>query len=307
MKKLIKLGIVCLCCALALTAFAACWDIDISGMTIMAISREDASGTRTAFDDMVRNAEGQRLRDLDGTPGTRILQGTGGVLGAVAANPSSIGYVSLGSVNNTVRTIPINSLMPNQAGFPLARDFNIGTAAGVTLNYSTQNFVSFLQSTDAQVVIEDRGFVRLDNISIAGVTDQGARAAYVPMTQNHTGSPILIRGSTSVEPVMNHLITAFLAHNTGRITLEAGFNISAQGTSHGTSSITDSNVNPSANWDRTISMRSSPENNTNVTQFDICIDIIAVIVHPDNNIAGLTLGQLYDIYAGTATVWRDVI
>ena len=307
MRRLAKFILICFCGALAYAGFSACGPIDVSRMHIMVVSREDGSGARTAFDSMVRNADGDRLSDLK-PPGTHLLQGTGGVLGAVEINPSAIGYVSLGSVAPTVRAIRINGYGPREEGFPLARDFNIGYAAGVTLNYSTQNFVSFLQSIEAQDIIAARELGRLDNVSIGGERSGEPRPNYAPMTQNHTGGSILIRGSTSVEPVMNHLIIRFLELNPNRISM-ANFDISAMGTSHGTAAITDSSVNPSSNWVRTISMRSSPESRPadQVTQFDLCEDIIAVIVHPYNTVENLSLAQLYSIFARETRVWSAVL
>lgn len=296
MKKLGKIILLVLCIALGLTIFAC----GGGEKEITIIAREAGSGTRDAFDGLVKNAAGDSLaKKADGTAQAvsvfdeNMIQynSTAAVLTNVAKNKTAIGYISLGSVNDTIKVLNVGGVVPSAATvldntYKLQRPFVIMTKKGETLTALAANFLSYLNSTDAQTIIETEKFVQ----QVAGKGTYTALAAAAAATDK-----VVIKGSTSVDPLMKKLIAAYVAKNTGKVTA-SNFDIDAQGSSAGISAV------KAASATNVIGMSSSALKDADaavIDNFNISLDAIAIIVHKDNKeISDITITQLFDVYTG---------
>jgi len=294
MKKLTKLFMIIATVAIALVAtlgFTACG----AGDGIHVIIRNDGSGTRTAFDSIVQlNAENPI------TPDHQSIATNGGVLTAVAANENAIGYVSGYTVNTTVRAITIDGRTHTAADFPVSRPFIVAYNTHVGLNNLeplTRAFWEFVISTNAQQTITQT--------LVAGL---GVREAFTFPAVRPEGSQVLIRGSSSVTPIMQTLRARFLElAPAGWALTVADIDIDGPGTGVGFGDV--NGILHTTNRYRTIAMASANLNATqagNSVQNTIAIDTIAIIVHPNNNITNLTMTQLRGIFRGIYRHWADM-
>ena len=254
---------------------------------ITVITREDGSGTRVAFVEVA----GITVGDNDGITDEAVVQpGTGAMLTAVSTDPLAIGYASTGRAlsDDRVNVLSINGVAPTvesmlDGSYPIQRPFIIayGTSAG--LNPIAQDFVDFIFSASGQEVVSREGYVPF--------IPEGA-PQYTP--SGLSGS-IVVNGSSSLYSLMGHLREAYIALNPN-VTID----IHGAGTGHGISAVRDGLA------DIAMSSRDLRESELEImTPLTIGIDGIAVIVHPDNTIDGLTLEQVRDIFLGEATTWEN--
>lgn len=253
-----------------------------SGETINVISREDASGTRGAFVEIV----GVMEDDQDNTYIEAVIQNsTNGVMTTVAGDEYSIGYVSLGSLNDTIKAINVDGVEATaenvQSGeFPISRPFNLAWQEG--LSDLAQDFLDYIMSEEGQVIVEENGFVQVENNGpYAGTGGEGN---------------IVVAGSTSVTPVMEKLAEAYRA-------LHDGVNIEIQST--GSSAGMTSAIEGTAD----IGMASrdlKDEENDALESLAMAIDGIAVIVHLDNPIEDISMDQVKQVFVGEITTWGEL-
>ena len=185
MKKIIAIALT-LVLALGLSVRALAEEITV-------VSREEGSGTRGAFIELfgveVKDADGKKV-DMT-TEEAEITNSTSVMLTSVAGNPSAIGYISLGSLNDTVKALEIDGVSPSADGvkdgsYKIARPFNIMLSAKA--GDAAKAFVDFIMSADGQKVVTDSGYVSVsDAAAFAGSTIQGK---------------VVVAGSSSVTPVM---------------------------------------------------------------------------------------------------------
>lgn len=256
---------------------------------INVISREDGSGTRGAFIELF----GIEQKDEDGnkidctTDDCDITNSTSVMMTSVAGNPCAIGYISLGSLNDTVKALEINGVLPSveaikSGEYTIARPFNIATAFDVS--EAAQAFIDFIMSAEGQSVIEENGY-------IAAVDSAG------PFAGSEISGKIVIAGSSSVTPVMEKLKEAYLAYNPN-----AEIEIQQTDSSSGINSLKDGVCD--------IGMASrelkDSELEAGLTPTTIAMDGIAVIVSNDNDSTGLTSEQVRAIYMGEITEWSEI-
>ncbi|MBO5046334.1 MAG: substrate-binding domain-containing protein [Clostridia bacterium] len=130
-----------------------------------AISRENGSGTRDAFDDLIKNAEGQKLKQLEtfsAVVGTQT--NTGAVKTQIASNNTVLGYISLGSLDGTVKALSfegVEATVENiQAGeYGLSRPFLIVYPSEETLSENAKAFLAFIMGEEGQAIVEKAGYV----------------------------------------------------------------------------------------------------------------------------------------------------
>lgn len=302
MKKFIKIVILILVICLGLTSFAAC-----SGeKEILVVSREAGSGTRDAFDSMIKNTAGDSLaKKADGTtqpssifvPSLNIQDGTAKILTKVGSSKNAIGYISMGSVDNSVKVVKVNSVEPSSetvlnGTYALSRPFVIMTKKDKALTDAAADFVRYLNSSTAQNVVEQEKFVKQET---------GKTQNYTAPSQTISGV-VKLRGSTSVEPLMQKLIADYKLKAGARAT-GVTFDLDAQGSSAGISAAkadNDGNV---------IGMSSSALKTADIevlNHFNISLDAVAVIVHKNNEIPNLTIAQIFDIYTGVAKKFSEI-
>lgn len=277
MKKFLAL----LSCAVLMAATAVGCGSQNEKITV--VSREDGSGTRSAFSELM----GVVKDDKDNTTDTaEVTNSTSVMLTTVAGNQAAIGYVSLGSLNDTVKAVKVDGVEATaenvKAGkYAVSRPFNIVT--GKDLTPLAQDFISYILSTDGQAVVDEKGYI--------SVTQGEAYKA-----SGQTGT-LTIAGSTSVAPLMEVLADKYMALNSG-VKIE----IQQSGSSAGITSAVEGVCQ--------IGMASrelkDSETAKGVTATKIAMDGIAVIVNKDNSFSELTSDQIRKIYTGETTRWSDL-
>lgn len=277
MKRFLAL----LSCAVLMAATAVGCGSQNGKITVVA--REDGSGTRSAFSELM----GIVKDDKDNTTDTaEVTNSTSVMLTTVAGNKAAIGYVSLGSLNDTVKAVKVDGVEATaenvKAGkYAVSRPFNIVT--GKDLTPLAQDFISYILSTDGQAVVDEKGYI--------SVTQGEAYKA-----SGQTGT-LTIAGSTSVAPLMEVLADKYMALNSG-VKIE----IQQSGSSAGITSAVEGVCQ--------IGMASrelkDSETAKGVTATKIAMDGIAVIVNKDNSYSELTSDQIRKIYTGETTRWSDL-
>lgn len=301
MKKSRKAVALALSVLLAMGALAGCGgsgsesgDASNSGAAsqeISVVSREDGSGTRGAFVELTgveeKDADGNKVDNT--TPDAIISNSTSTVMTTVAGNEASIGYISLGSLNDTVKGVKVDDVEPtaeniNNGTYKLSRPFNIVTKGEVTkTSEAAQDFINFIMSVDGQKVISDNSYIEVEN--------SGA------FTSNGASGKIVIAGSSSVTPVMEKLTEAYKAVN-GNVEIE----VQESDSTTGITSTADGTC------DIGMASRDLDESETanGLVSTAIAMDGIVVIVNNNNDVEGLTKDQINDIFRGNVTDWSEV-
>lgn len=287
MKTSKKVIFVMIALVIALTAvLAACG----GEKDIAVIARTSGSGTRDAFESIVKSEDGTALKDAGLMKGALEQDKTSTVISLVSSTETGIGYVSLGSVDDSVKVLKVEGVEATaenvlSGDYKMQRPFVIMTnkAMGENLTAATRDFLAFLRSTQAQDVVEEEGYVRQDE----GATEYTAPASAVSGT-------VSISGSTSVDPLMDKLIGKYKEIGGASV---AGVEISknCQGTSHGIAAVKADKTG------NVIGLGSSAVKETDeaeIAHFEIALDAIAVIVNPENTLEDITIAQLFDIYTG---------
>lgn len=256
---------------------------------ITVISREDGSGTRGAFIELT----GVEAKDADGnkvdntTVDAAIANSTNNVMQGVQADETAIGYISMGSLNDTVKAVTVDGVEPTadnvkNGSYTLARPFNIVTN-GEPTNELTVDFIGYIMGADGQAVISDKGYI-------------GDDAAPAFESAQPTGK-LVVAGSSSVSPVMEKLIEAYQAVNPN-----AEIELQTSDSTTGVNSAIDGTCD--------IGMASrelkDSETGAGAVSTAICMDGIAVIVNNNNSVTGLTKDQIKGIYVGEVTEWSEV-
>lgn len=308
MKKLILASI---CAAMAAVSFASCGSSGSSSSAanssssasesttesaasdfdtahkINVCSREDGSGTRGAFIELM----GIEQKDSDGnkvdmtTVDAQITNSTAVMMTTVAGDPYSIGYISLGSLDKSVKALQIDGMDATVdnivAGtYPVARPFNIITSESTALSDVAQDFYNYILSDDGQAIVSDNGYI---SVSSGTFVTNGAEGK------------ITVAGSSSVSPVMEKLAEAYQMVNTGaKVEIQ---------TSDSTTGVTAASE---GSCDIGMASRDLKDTETGVTATEIAKDGIAVIVNLDNPLDGLTTDQVMKIYTGEQTDWSGL-
>ena len=287
MKTTKKTILVIIALIVALTAIlAACG----GEKDIAVIARTSGSGTRDAFESIVKSEDGTALKDAGLMKGALEQDKTSTVISLVSSTETGIGYVSLGSVDDSVKVLKVEGVEATaenvlSGDYKMQRPFVIMTskAMGENLTAATKDFLAFLRSTQAQDVVEEEGYVRQDE----GATEYTAPASAVSGT-------VSISGSTSVDPLMDKLIGKYKEIGGASV---AGVEISknCQGTSHGISAV---KADKTGNVIGLGSSAVKEADEAEIAHFEIALDAIAVIVNPENTLEDITIAQLFDIYTG---------
>ena len=259
-------------------------DFDTSS-AITVLSREDGSGTRSAFIELFgieqENADGEK-EDMTTVEAT-ITNNTEVMMSTVAGDPYAIGYCSLGSLNDTVKAVKIDGAEATtdnvSAGtYKVSRPFNIVT--GDSVSEVAQDFINFIMSADGQAVVSEEGYISV-----------GEGEAF---TSNGATGTVSVAGSSSVSTVMEKLKEAYEAVNSGA-TIEIQ-------TSDSTTGITSA---IEGSCDIGMASRDLKEEETGVTATKIAIDGIAVIVNKENPVEDLTSDMVKQIFMGEVAAWAD--
>ena len=255
---------------------------------VSVYSREDGSGTRGAFIELFgieeKDANGDKV-DLT-TPTAAITNATSVMMTSVAGDANAIGYISLGSLNNTVKALNIDGAEATAENvksgtYKVARPFNIVTKDGVS--DVAQDFIDYIMSSDGQKVVEENGCISVaDNAGSYKASGKSGK--------------IVIAGSSSVTPVMEKLAEAYKALNPD-VAIEVNQSDSTTGVNMATEGTCDIGM----------VSRELKDSESGVKATVIAQDGIAVIVNPDASIDELTSDQVKGIYTGELTTWEDVV
>ena len=268
------------------TAFATA--ASAASGTINVISREDGSGTRGAFIELFGIQEEKDGEKVDmTTEDASITNSTSVMMTTVAGDENAIGYISLGSLNDTVKAVKIDgaeATAENVAdeSYKVSRPFNIVT--GEKASEAAQDFVSYIMSADGQQIIEDNGYIKAD-------AEAGAYEA------TDAEGKVVVAGSSSVSPVMEKLKEAYEAVNKN-VTVEVQQSDSTTGVTSAAEGICDIGMASRELKDE--------EKELGLTATVIAQDGIAVVVNTSNETEDLTSDQVKAIFTGETTEWEDL-
>ena len=287
-----KFAAIFMCAALAVGALSGCSsnensstaDNSTAGNPISVVTREDGSGTRGAFVELFG------IEDADGndaiTQSAEISNSTSVVMTTVAGNPDAIGYISLGSLNDTVKALEIDGVAAtveniNNGTYKVYRPFNIATKEG--LSETAQDFVNFIMSEQGQAIVAEEGYISVEN-----------SGSYTPSGKTGT---VTVSGSSSVTPVMQVLKEEYETLNPD-VTIELQQSDSTTGVNDAIAGTSDIGMASRALKDSELEQ--------GVVGTVIANDGIAVIVNNESTVTGLTSEQVKGIYMGELTNWSEV-
>ncbi len=279
MKKILA---VALSAIMALGVLTGCGS---SSDDISVISREDGSGTRSAFTELM----GVMVDDVDNTTASaEISQSTSVVLTTVAGNTNAIGYVSLGSLNDTVKAVKVDGVEATvdniKAGsYAVSRPFEVVTNDNLT--DLSKDFISYLLSKQGQDIISEEGYITIDDNA----------AEYE--TKKEMSGKIVLAGSTSVSPVMQVIADAYMALYPD-VTIEIQQTGSGAGITSTIEGACDIGMSSRALKDEELA--------EGISETTIAMDGIAVVVNNENTVEDLTSEQIRQIFTGEITSWADV-
>ena len=267
------------------TVPAADFDAD---QDITVISREDGSGTRGAFIELTgveeKNADGQKVDNT--TEAAAIQSSTNGIMTAVANDETAMGYISLGSLNDSVKAVKVGGVAASaetvkDGSYTLARPFNIVTNGEATDPVAV-DFIAYCLSKDGQALATEEGYVGSEGEDYASTQPEGK---------------ITVGGSSSVSPLMEKLIEAYKTVNPN-----AELELLTSDSTTGVSGALDGSY--------TIGMASrelkDSETEGGAVATVLALDGIAVVVNPANTVEDLTVDQIKGVYTGELTVWSDL-
>ena len=259
-------------------------DAEAMSGPISVISREEGSGTRGAFVELMGVVDADK-NDIT-TLSAEITNSTSVMLTTVAGNTSAIGYVSLGSLSDDVKAVSVDGVEATtdniKAGsYVVARPFLVAYKDG-SLSDLAQDYLNFIMSADGQAIIAEEGYI--------SVADGEAYTA-----SGLTGK-LVLAGSTSVSPVMEVLADAYKAINPD-VTIEIQQTGSGAGITSAIEGVCDFGMS---------SRELKDSEKAELTSTQIAMDGIAVIVNNANPVNELTSDQIKSIYLGEITDWSEI-
>ncbi len=255
--------------------------------TISVISREDGSGTRDAFTELFGVVDDD---DIDMTTSSAVItNSTAVMMTTVAGDSNAIGYISLGSLDDSVKALEIDGVAPSveavqDGSYTISRPFNVVT--GSEISDLAQDFLNFIMSSDGQAVITEEGYVSVDSEA----------AAYEASSDSLSGT-VTVAGSSSVTPVMEALAEAYEALNPD-VTIEVNQSDSSTGVQNTIEGVCDLGMASRELSDSEIA--------EGVSSIAIAQDGIAVIVNNENSFSGLTSEQVRSIFTGEVSDWSEL-
>jgi len=283
MKRRMAKLFVAAVCMLAAVSCQKKKDAAESGISgkITVISREEGSGTRSAFIELfgVHDQDKKDITTLD----AEITNNTAVMLGSVKSNKRAVGYVSMSSVNSDVKALKINGVEANTENvvndsYPISRPFIIATKGEIS--ESAQDFINFIMSGAGQEVVQKNGYISL-----------GEGGVFV---SSYASGKVVVAGSSSVSPLMEKLKEAYMAINENA-KIEIQQTDSSAGIKAVENAICDIGMSSRALKDS--------EKEKGLNTLTIAKDGISVIVNNENSIGDLSKEQVRSIFVGEVTKW----
>lgn len=287
MNKVLKsLAAVCLLSGVWQTSVQAAAFDAAKGVNV--VSRESGSGTRGAFVELFgveeKTADGKK-KDTT-TKEAIIAKQTDVMMTNIASDRYAIGYISLGSLNSTIKPVKIDGVSPSSANikngsYKIARPFNIAVKSGISP--LAQSFIDFILSKEGQAVIAKNYIAINDDAK--------------PFGGSTLSGKIVVAGSSSVTPVMEKLREAYLLVNkNAKIEIQmsdssAGINAAIEGTC---------DIGMASR-----ELKASELQKLAATQ--IALDGVVVIVNKENPLDNLTKDRVKSIFSGKTTKWNEAL
>ena len=282
-----KIAVMALAAVMATGMAVPTMAADLGSDPITVVSREDGSGTRGAFIELFgveeKDADGNKVDNT--TEEAEITNNTAVMMSTVAGNVDAIGYISLGSLNDSVKAAKIDGVEATAENiksgeYKVSRPFNIATNGEVS--DVAQDFIDYILSPEGQAVVEENGYIAVDSTEAESTQPEGK---------------VVVAGSSSVTPVMEKLKEAYAEVNSN-----AEIEIQQSDSTTGMTSAIDGICD--------IGMASrdlkDEELEAGLTATTIANDGIAIIVNNDNPTDDLTTDQVKSIYVGEVTTWGDL-
>ena len=252
--------------------------------SITVVSREDGSGTRGAFTELLGIAED----DVDNTIDTaEVTNSTSVMLTTVAGDENAIGYISMGSLDSSVKALKVDGVEANvdnvkSGDYKVARPFEICVTKDGKVSDVAQDFIDYILSDDGQKVITDEGYISVESGKSYSASGKSGK--------------VTLAGSTSVSPVMEKLTEAYKTLNP-----DVTFEIQQTGSSAGIESATEGACDIGMS-----SRELKPEELEKLTEIQIAMDGICVIVNNNSSVEDITAEQIKQIYVGEITDWSEL-
>ena len=284
MKK--KIATILTAAVIGATAFTTI--VSAASGDITVVSREDGSGTRGAFVELFGIEEEKDGEKVDMTTDeASVTNSTSVMMTTVAGDENAIGYISLGSLDDSVKAVKIDGSEATaenikNGSYKISRPFNIATKED--LSDAAQDFEDFILSTEGQKVVEDNKYIPLDDVS--------------DYKSNGASGKVVVAGSSSVSPVMEKLKEAYQAVNSD-VEVEIQTSDSTTGMQNAIDGVCD------------IGMASrelkDSEKEAGLTPTVIAMDGIAVVVNNDNPTDELSSDQVKSIFTGDVLTWDEAL
>lgn len=283
MKRLFIMGLLLAVLAIPLTGCST----ELRTM-LTPVSREDGSGTRGAFVELFGiEGEDEQGRDMDMTTDcAEITNSTAVMLMTVSGNPNAIGYISMGAMNDMVKTVKIDGVEATfenieNGSYKIARPFHI--AINETVTDAAMDFIGFIQSEEGQAIVEESGYISIGNTGAYEKTD--------------AKGTITVAGSSSVAPVVEKIKEAY-----EKINSDVSVQLQQNDSTTGMASVKEGTCE--------IGMASrelkESELAAGLQPIVIAMDGIAVIVNHENQIENLSSEDVRAIYMGEVTNWSEI-
>ena len=251
----------------------------VSGQ-ITVISREEGSGTRDAFVELMGVTD-ENGNDIT-ADSAELTNSTSVVMSTVKGNKNAIGYVSLGSLSSDVDGVAPSTATVKDGSYKLQRPFKIAYV-DTKLTDIDKDFISFITSKQGEAIISKEGYISTE-----------AKEDY---TKSGKKGTITIAGSTSVAPVMN-----VLADEYKKLNPDVKIEIQESGSSAGIESAMQGAVEIAMS-----SRELKDDESKTLKSQTIALDGIAVIVNSSNSLDTLTSKQVKNIFEGNVSTWEEVI
>lgn len=261
------------------------WD---PSMDITIVSREDGSGTRGAFIELfgIEEKQGDEKVDMT-TDEAQITNSTSVMMTTVAGDDYAIGYISLGTLDDSVKAVKIDGAEATaenvkSGDYKVSRPFNIATKKDNN-NEVAKDFIAFIMSAEGQAVVEENHYIPLDDVK--------------PFEGTNPEGKAVVGGSSSVSPLMEKLIEAYKKINT-----KAEIELQTTDSTTGMTSTID------GSYDIGMASRElKDEEAAELTGEVIATDGIAVVVNNNSTVEELTSEQVKAIYTGEVLTWDEVL
>ena len=276
---------------------------------INVISREDGSGTRGAFIELFgiekKDANGKKVDYT--TDEAAITNSTAVMLTSVAGDSYAIGYVSLGSLNDSVKAVKIEGAVPsveniNNGTYKISRPFNV--AVKESLSDAARDFLNYILCEDGQKIVSANKYIKV----VSPLRQSSGQADSTTVnscstidvssyTSSKPSGKIVVAGSSSVSPLMEKLIESYKFVNPNvKIELQ---------TSDSTTGVTNT-INGMCDIGLSSRSLKDSEKAQGVKEVTIAVDGIAVVVNKANPVENLTKAQVEAIFTGEAGKWSEI-